>query len=115
MITLPPGIRVLVWPVPVDFAGAALRVRRGMDRLAALVPVTLRRDPFAGDVFVFRSPHSFSRQSRPELGAVPARWHLPPPPGRRGGHYLAPAGELVRQAATGSPAEGQTETLLHVV
>ena len=48
MITLPPGIRVLVWPVPVDF-------RRGMDSLAALVQVTLRLDPFAGDVFVFRS------------------------------------------------------------
>ena len=26
-----------------------------MDRLAALVQVTLRLDPFAGDVFVFRS------------------------------------------------------------
>jgi len=48
MITPPPGIRVLVWPVPVDF-------RRGMDSLAALVQVTLRLDPFAGDVFVFRS------------------------------------------------------------
>jgi transposase len=48
MITLPPGVRVLVWPVPVDF-------RRGMDSLAALVQVTLRLDPFAGDVFVFRS------------------------------------------------------------
>ena len=80
-----------------------------MDRLAPRVPVTLRLDPFAGDVFVFRSSHSFSRQSRPEPGAVPARWHLPPPPGRRGGHYLARAGELVRQAATGSPAEGPTE------
>jgi transposase len=48
MITLPPGVRVLVWPVPVDF-------RRGMDSLAAQVQVTLRLDPFAGDVFVFRS------------------------------------------------------------
>jgi transposase len=48
MITLPPGVRVLVWPTPVDF-------RRGMDSLAALVQVTLRLDPFAGDVFVFRS------------------------------------------------------------
>ena len=48
MITLPPGVRVLVWPAPVDF-------RRGMDSLAALVQVTLRLDPFAGDVFVFRS------------------------------------------------------------
>ena len=48
MITAPPGVRVLVWPAPVDF-------RRGMDSLAALVQVTLRLDPFAGDVFVFRS------------------------------------------------------------
>jgi transposase len=48
MITVPPGVRVLVWSTPVDF-------RAGMDRLAALVQVTLRLDPFAGDVFVFRS------------------------------------------------------------
>ena len=48
MITAPPGVRVLIWPAPVDF-------RRGMDSLAALVQVTLRLDPFAGDVFVFRS------------------------------------------------------------
>jgi transposase len=48
MITPPPGVRVFVWPVPVDF-------RRGMDSLAALVQGTLRRDPFAGDIFVFRA------------------------------------------------------------
>ena len=48
MIAPPPGVRVLVWSKPVDF-------RAGMDRLAALVQVSLRRDPFAGDVFVFRS------------------------------------------------------------
>jgi len=48
MITAPPGVRVLVWSAPVDF-------RAGMDRLATLVQVTLRLDPFAGDVFVFRS------------------------------------------------------------
>ena len=48
MITAPPGVRVLVWSTPVDF-------RAGMDRLAALVQVMLRLDPFAGDVFVFRS------------------------------------------------------------
>jgi len=46
MITVPSGVRVLVWSTPVDF-------RAGMDRLAALVQVTLRLDPFAGDVFVF--------------------------------------------------------------
>ena len=51
MITAPPGVRVLVWSAPVDF-------RAGMDRLAALVQVTLRLDPFAGDVFVFRSRRS---------------------------------------------------------
>jgi transposase len=51
MITVPPGVRVLVWPTPVDF-------RRGMDSLAALVQVTLGLDPFAGDVFVFRSRRS---------------------------------------------------------
>jgi transposase len=28
--------------------------RSGMDKLAALVQMTLRADPFAGDVFVFR-------------------------------------------------------------
>jgi len=48
MIPVPPGVRVLVWSTPVDF-------RAGMDRLAALVQVTLQLDPFAGDVFVFRS------------------------------------------------------------
>jgi transposase len=48
MIPVPSVVRVLVWSTPVDF-------RAGMDRLAALVPVTLRLDPFAGDVFVFRS------------------------------------------------------------
>jgi transposase len=48
MIPVPPGVRVLVWSTPVDF-------RAGMDRLAALVQMTLRADPFAGDVFVFRS------------------------------------------------------------
>jgi transposase len=51
MITAPPGVRVLVWSAPIDF-------RAGMDRLAALVQVTLRRDPFAGDIFVFRSRRS---------------------------------------------------------
>jgi transposase len=56
MITVPSGVRVLVWSAPVDF-------RAGMDRLAALVQVTLRLDPFAGDVFVFRS----RRQDRVKL------------------------------------------------
>ncbi|KAA0675868.1 IS66 family insertion sequence element accessory protein TnpB [Azospirillum brasilense] len=51
MIAPPPGVRVLVWSEPVDF-------RRGMDSLAALVQVTLHKDPFAGDVYVFRSRRS---------------------------------------------------------
>ena len=48
MILVPSGVRVLVWSQPVDF-------RAGMDRLAALVQMTLRANPFAGDVYVFRS------------------------------------------------------------
>jgi transposase len=48
MITFPVGVRVMLWSAPIDF-------RAGMDRLAALVQTTLRADPFAGDVFVFRS------------------------------------------------------------
>jgi transposase len=40
--------RVLLWPEPVDF-------RRGHDGLAALVQQALRRNPFCGDIFVFRS------------------------------------------------------------
>ena len=48
MIPVPSGVRVLVWSQPVDF-------RAGMDRLAALVQMTLRANPFAGDVYVFRA------------------------------------------------------------
>ena len=48
MIAPPSGVRVLIWSQPVDF-------RAGMDRLGALVQVTLRQDPFAGNVYVFRS------------------------------------------------------------
>src|ERR1700691_4759017 len=43
-----PGLRILVTARPVDF-------RRGMDSLCTLVKETLAVDPFAGDVFVFRS------------------------------------------------------------
>jgi transposase len=43
-----PGLRILVTARPVDF-------RRGMDSLSTLVKQTLSVDPFAGDVFVFRS------------------------------------------------------------
>jgi transposase len=48
MITFPSGVRVMLWSAPIDF-------RAGMDRLAALVQMTVRADPFAGDIFVFRS------------------------------------------------------------
>ena len=43
-----PGVRVVVAAKPVDF-------RKGMDSLAALVMQALSSDPFAGDVFIFRS------------------------------------------------------------
>ena len=41
-------VRVLVWTKPIDF-------RKGHDGLAALVSSQLRKDPFTGTVFVFRS------------------------------------------------------------
>jgi transposase len=47
VITVPPGVRILLAARPVDF-------RKGMDGLAALVQQALRADPFAGEVFVFR-------------------------------------------------------------
>ena len=47
-IPVRPGLRVMVASKPVDF-------RRGMDGLAALVTQALFADPFAGDVFIFRS------------------------------------------------------------
>ena len=48
MIAVPAGVRVLVWSSPVDF-------RKGIDGLSAYVQLTLEADPFAGDLFVFRS------------------------------------------------------------
>ncbi|HET6520243.1 MAG TPA: IS66 family insertion sequence element accessory protein TnpB, partial [Geminicoccaceae bacterium] len=48
VILVPPGVRILLATQPCDF-------RRGMDSLAALVQQALQTDPFAGDVFVFRS------------------------------------------------------------
>jgi transposase len=47
VITIPPGVRILLAARPVDF-------RKGMDGLAALVQQALRADPFQGDVFIFR-------------------------------------------------------------
>lgn len=48
MMFLPNRVRVLVSTQPVDF-------RKGHDGLAALVSSVLRKDPFTGTVFVFRS------------------------------------------------------------
>jgi transposase len=47
VIAVPPGVRILLATLPVDF-------RKGMDGLAALVQQALRADPFQGDVFIFR-------------------------------------------------------------
>ena len=47
MITVPPGVRILLAARPVDF-------RKGMGGLAALVQQALHADPFKGDVFIFR-------------------------------------------------------------
>ena len=48
-------VRVLVATTPIDF-------RKGHDGLAALVSSVLRKDPFTGTVFVFRSRRA-NRQS----------------------------------------------------
>ena len=48
MITIPPGMRVLLATRPVDF-------RRGAHSLAALAAEVLGEDPFAGVVLVFRA------------------------------------------------------------
>jgi len=47
MIALPPGVRV--W-----LAGGVTDMRKGMNGLALLVQEGLKRDPHAGDLFVFR-------------------------------------------------------------
>jgi transposase len=46
-----PGLKIVVAAKPIDF-------RKGMNSLAALVTQALAADPFAGDVFVFRSRRS---------------------------------------------------------
>jgi len=48
VISLPPGVRVLVATRPIDF-------RKGADSLAALAKETLSQDPFSGTVLVFRA------------------------------------------------------------
>lgn len=51
MITVPPGLRIVVASEPIDF-------RKGLDGLVAVVQRHLLFDPFAGDLFVFRSKRS---------------------------------------------------------
>jgi len=48
MISPPAGVRIMVASRPVDF-------RNGLDGLAAMVQQALHENPFAGDIFVFRS------------------------------------------------------------
>ena len=48
MITIPPGVRVLLATRPVDF-------RKGAHGLAALAAAVLGEDPFSGTVVVFRA------------------------------------------------------------
>lgn len=48
MITVPPGVRVLLATRPVDF-------RKGTHGLAALVSAVLGEDPFSGAIVVFRA------------------------------------------------------------
>jgi len=48
MISPAAGVRIMVASRPVDF-------RNGLDGLAALVQQALHENPFAGDIFVFRS------------------------------------------------------------
>ena len=51
MISVPSHVRILVTSTPVDF-------RKGLPGLSALVQTVLAEDPFAGDVFIFRSRRS---------------------------------------------------------
>lgn len=48
MISAPSHARILVATKPVDF-------RKGLPGLSALVETVLQENPFAGDVFIFRS------------------------------------------------------------
>jgi len=52
MITPPPGTRV--W-----LAGGVTDMRKGFDGLAMLVQEKLRRDPFGGQIFVFRGRRGY--------------------------------------------------------
>ena len=62
MIPVPMGVRIWI-------ATGSTDMRKGMQGLSLLVQEGLGRDPFAGDVFVFRGRGGFLDQ-----GAV-ARWN----------------------------------------
>lgn len=51
MITVPPGLRIVVASEPIDF-------RKGLDGMIAVVQRHLFCDPFGGDLFIFRSKRS---------------------------------------------------------
>ena len=53
MLQITPQMRVLVAVAPVDF-------RKGIDGLARLCKASLKQDPFAGTVFVFRNRRSIA-------------------------------------------------------
>jgi transposase len=53
MLQITPQMKILVAVEPADF-------RRGIDGLAALCKSSLREDPFAGTVFVFRNRRATS-------------------------------------------------------
>ena len=58
MVTVPPGLRIMVASEPIDF-------HKGLDGMVAVVQRHLGFDPFAGDLFVFRS----KRSDRPKVVA----------------------------------------------
>ena len=66
---------------PVDF-------RKGMDSLAALVTQALATDPFAGDIFIFRS--AVGPAEAAHLGRLRPVPHYQAP-GERGVHLAAAA------------------------
>jgi transposase len=51
MIVVPSGMRIVVWSSPIDF-------RAGMNSLSALVQLTVKENPFCGDMFIFRAKSS---------------------------------------------------------
>jgi len=59
MISVAAGVRIVVATAPVDG-------RKGMDSLAAVVQQTLRENPFAGDLFIFRT-----KRAKPITYSIP--------------------------------------------